>query len=76
MAAVAKWLIGGLPAAAKADGSPAGKTERLPVWIDDLEVALDAKRSIVIYSDLGCRHFSSLGSLPSYRSGRSYPSFR
>ena len=60
VAAVAEWLIGGLPAAAQADGGPASKPKRLPVWIDDLEIALDAKRSIMIHSDLGCRHFFSL----------------
>jgi hypothetical protein len=43
VAAVAKWLIGGLPATAKADGGPAGKPERLAIRIDDLEIALDTK---------------------------------
>ena len=43
VAAVAEWLVGGLPAAAQADCGPASKPKRLPVWIDDLEIALDAK---------------------------------
>ena len=43
VAAVAEWLVGGLPAAAKADCGSASKPKRLPVWIDDLEIALDAK---------------------------------
>ena len=43
VAAVAEWLIGGLPAAAQADCGPASKPKRLPVWIDDLEITLDAK---------------------------------
>ena len=43
VAAVAKWLVGGLPAPAKSDCGPASKPKRLPVWIDDLEIALDAK---------------------------------
>ena len=43
VAAVAEWLVGGLPAAAKADCGSASKPKRLPVWIDDLEIALNAK---------------------------------
>ena len=43
VAAVAEWLIGGLPATAKADSGPAGKPERLAIRIDDLEIAFDAK---------------------------------
>ena len=43
VAAVAEWLVGGLPAAAKADCGSASKPKRLPVWIDNLEIALDAK---------------------------------
>jgi hypothetical protein len=59
VAAIAKWLIGGVPAAAEAHGGAAGKAKRPPFWIDQLEIAFDAKRSIVIHGDLRCRHFSS-----------------
>jgi hypothetical protein len=32
--AIAKWLIGGLPAAAEAHGGAAAKAKRPPFWID------------------------------------------
>jgi hypothetical protein len=37
-------------------GSPPREPERPSIWIDQLEIALDAKRAIVVHGDLGCRH--------------------
>jgi hypothetical protein len=60
---VAKRLVGGLPAAAKADSGTPRKSEGLPFRINDLKIAFDTKRAIVVYSDLRCRQFFLLGIL-------------
>ena len=61
MAAVAKRLIGGLPAAAETDGGTPRESEGLALRIDDLEIAFDTKRAVVIHGDPGCGQFFLLG---------------
>jgi hypothetical protein len=58
--AVAEWLIGGLAAAAKAQGGTPRQSERATFGIYELEVAFDADGAIVVHSDFGCRQFSLL----------------
>jgi hypothetical protein len=60
MATVAKRLIGGLPASAETYRGTPRESEGLSFRIDDLEIAFDTKRAVVIYSDLGCGQFLSL----------------
>jgi hypothetical protein len=59
---VAKRLVGGLPAAAKTYRSTPRQSEGLSFRINDLKIAFDTKRAIVVYSYLGCRQFFLLGS--------------
>jgi hypothetical protein len=51
-----------LAAAAKTYGGTAGQSEGLSFGVDELEIAFDAERPVVIYGDFGCRQFILLGS--------------
>jgi hypothetical protein len=62
VAAVAEGLIGGLAAATETDGGATSQSKRLSFGIYNLEVTFDAKGTIVIYRDFGCRQFFLLGS--------------
>ena len=62
MATVAKRLIGGLPAAAETYCGTPRESEGLSFRIDDLEIAFDTKRAVVIHSDLGSGQFFLLRS--------------
>jgi hypothetical protein len=59
---VAKRLIGGLPAAAKTYRSTPRQSEGLSFRINDLKIAFDTERTIMVYGYLGCRQFFLLGS--------------
>jgi hypothetical protein len=45
--AVTERFVGGLAAAAEADGSAAGETEFIPGWVYDLKIAFDEDGAIV-----------------------------
>jgi hypothetical protein len=53
VAAVAKGLIGGLPAAAKRNDGPARQSESGTRRVQDLELPLDPDRTVVRASDFG-----------------------
>jgi hypothetical protein len=54
--AIAEGLVGGMSAAAKADGSASGQTKGLACGIDNFEVTFYTNRSIAVNSDLGSSH--------------------
>src|ERR1700745_911872 len=56
--AIAKWLIGGLAAAAKAQNGAARQSEWAPFGIEQVEVAFNADGAIVVHGDFGWRQFS------------------
>jgi len=45
-----------MPATTQGYRSPPGQPEGATFGIDKLEIAFNAKRAIMVYSDLGCRH--------------------
>jgi hypothetical protein len=63
MAAVAKRLIGGSPAATETNGGTPRESEGLAIWIDDLEIAFDTNRAVTETDDFGCGHLLD-GSIP------------
>src|SRR5882672_1761654 len=54
--AVAKRLVGRLPAAAKADGSATGESKGLSGGIDNFEVTFDADGAVGVDGDFCCGH--------------------
>src|SRR6266478_7730090 len=59
MGAVAERLVCGVPATAKRYGRPTSQAKGFAFRIDNLEVAFDADRSVVIDCNFRCRHFFS-----------------
>ena len=59
MRAVAKWLIHGASASAKADCGAATQAEGFALGVDQFEIAFDAQRSVVIYGDFCPSHLRS-----------------
>src|SRR5579859_802261 len=54
--AIAEGLVSRVAAAAKADGGPASQAESAAFGIDDLEIPLDADRTVVVDGDFGSSH--------------------
>jgi hypothetical protein len=59
MGAIAKRLVHGTPAAAETDRGAAAQAEGLALGIDQLEIAFDTQRSVIIYGDFCTRHLRS-----------------
>jgi hypothetical protein len=59
--AITKGLVRGVPATAETDGRPAGQAKGFTFGIEDLEVAFNADRSVVIHRNFRGRHFFSRG---------------
>lgn len=51
--AIAEGLVLGLAATAESDHGTAGEAERLPGRVENLEIALDADRAVVVHSNSG-----------------------
>jgi hypothetical protein len=56
VAAVAKGLVGGLPAAAQPDRRSPRQTESGPGRIDNFEIALNAEGTVAVDGNFGGRH--------------------
>jgi hypothetical protein len=61
---VAKGLVRGLTAAAKSYCGAPRQSEGFSFGVDDLEIAFDTKRTVMIYDDSGCRQFVSPWNFP------------
>jgi hypothetical protein len=59
--AITKGLVRGVPATAETDGRPASQAKEFTFGIEDLEVAFNADRSVVIHRYFRGRHFFSRG---------------
>jgi hypothetical protein len=59
MGAVAEWLVIGVPATAKSDRGAPGETELTALGIDDLKVAFDPDRAVIVDGYLGGGHLTS-----------------
>src|SRR5579859_2374019 len=54
--AIAEGLVSRVAAAAKADGGPASQAESAAFGIDDLEIPLDADRTVIVDGNFGSSH--------------------
>ena len=69
--AIAKRLVGGMPATAKRDGCPSAETIAAALHIDEFDFPFDAQRTIIANSNFIARHSGSLLAGPSRYRNRS-----